>query len=359
MKKNCLSPRERVNLALAHQETDRIPIAMVCAGINEPARQNLEDHLQTYRRISLAEYLNSLLDIRTVSPRYVGPALPPGTDLWGVKRQPVAAGLARYEEIVYYPLGSCQTIDDLKRYRWPTTSFFDYQAIAQDIQQLETTGQWAIMVANGNIFETAWYMRGLDKLLLDFMTEPELAEYLLTQVADFMVDHFQKMLAAGRGRIDLAFTADDLAGQNGLLISPFLWERFIKPHHVRLNQVIHNYGARVIYHSDGAVISLVEGLIDMGIDILQSLQFDATGMDPVYLKERFGHRLCFQGGVSVQKTLPFGTPDEVKEEVKKLISILGKGGGYILGPSHSIQAGTPPENILAMFDTALSFYPFR
>ena len=101
-----------------------------------------------------------------------------------------------------------------------------------------------------------------------------------------------------------------------------------------------------------------KGLIDMGIDVLQALQFSAKGMDPRELKRRFGDRLCFEGGVSVQTTLPFGTVEDVRQEVEELTAVLGKNGGYILGPSHAIQAGTPPENILAMFDTTVSFYPF-
>jgi uroporphyrinogen decarboxylase len=101
----------------------------------------------------------------------------------------------------------------------------------------------------------------------------------------------------------------------------------------------------------------VPGLIDMGIDVLQALQFSAKGMDPGALKRDFGDRLCFEGGASVQTTLPFGTVDEVRSETEMLITVLGKGGGYILGPSHAIQAGTPPENVLTMFDTALGFYP--
>jgi uroporphyrinogen decarboxylase len=96
----------------------------------------------------------------------------------------------------------------------------------------------------------------------------------------------------------------------------------------------------------------VPGLIDMGIDVLQALQFDADGMDPVELKGKYGDRLCFEGGVSVQKTLPFGSPEDVRTEVSRLSRVLGKGGGYILGPSHVIQAGTPPENIAALFDEA-------
>ena len=105
-------------------------------------------------------------------------------------------------------------------------------------------------------------------------------------------------------------------------------------------------------------MGFVGGLIDMGIDVLQALQFSADGMDPREMKRRFGDRLCFEGGVSVQTTLPFGTVEDVKREVEGLIAVLGEGGGYILGPSHAIQAGTPPENVVAMFDTALSYYPF-
>jgi uroporphyrinogen decarboxylase len=102
----------------------------------------------------------------------------------------------------------------------------------------------------------------------------------------------------------------------------------------------------------------VEGLIDAGIDGQRAWQFSAKGMDPSVLKRRFGDRLCFEGGISVQTTLPFGTVEDIRAEVEHLISTLGKGGGYILGPSHAIQAGTPPENVVAMYDAAMSYYPF-
>ena len=119
----------------------------------------------------------------------------------------------------------------------------------------------------------------------------------------------------------------------------------------------------VLYHTDGAATEMVPGLIDAGIDVLQALQFSAKGMDPATLKQRFGDRLSFEGGGSVQTTLPFGTVDDVRAEVEELITVLGMGGGYILGPfgcqaSAAIQAGTPPEDVVAMFDTATSSYPF-
>jgi uroporphyrinogen decarboxylase len=202
-------------------------------------------------------------------------------------------------------------------------------------------------------------MRGFEQFFLDMALSPDLVHAILGRVTDFMVECFTRQLAAAKGGIDLVFTADDLAGQEGLLMSRTSWEQMIKPHHVRLNRAIHQFaGVKVIYHSDGAVMDVVDGLVDMGIDVLQALQFSAKGMDPAALKGRFGDRLCFEGGVSVQTTLPFGTVGDVVNEVRGLIDVLGKGGGYVLGPSHAIQAGTPPENIVALFDTAAGYYPF-
>ncbi|MFH1571090.1 MAG: uroporphyrinogen decarboxylase family protein [Gemmatimonadota bacterium] len=352
-----LTHRERVRLALAHRETDRIPIAMVCSGINPPARRALEAHLRRERGITVDQYLAPLLDIAGVAPVYVGPPLPAGQDIWGVRRRPVSYGDGAYDEIDHYPLAAA-SLDDLVRYPWPRTEWFDYGSLLDRVRAANAGGERCLMVANGNVFETAWYMRGFARLFEDFVLDPEFAHALLDRVADFWVEHFRRLLAAADGAVDLAFTADDLGGQEGLLMSRALWEELVKPRHVRLNRAIHEFGAAVIYHTDGAVMEVVDGLVEMGIDVLQALQFSARGMDPVALKEGFGGQLCFEGGISVQTTLPCGTPEEVRREVRERIDVLGRGGGYILGPSHAIQAGTPPENILALFDTAAGYYPF-
>ena len=357
MLRTALTSRERVRLALAHQETDRIPIAMVCSGINPPARRALEAYLGRERGIDVQTYLNTLLDVRQVGPAYVGPPLPPGEDIWGVRRAPVSYGSGSYDEIAYYPLAEAQTVRDLEALRWPSTAWYDYASLPDRIAVAQAGGERCLMVANGNLFETSWYMRGFQRMFVDLALNPELAHAIMGRVTDFYVEHFRKMLAAADGAVDLAFTADDIAGQKGLLMSLDMWEAFLKPYHVRLNKAIHEFGVKVIYHTDGSVMEAVDGLIDMGIDVLQALQFSAKGMDPRALKRRFGDRLCFEGGVSVQTTLPFGTVEDVRREVEELIAVLGKGGGYILGPSHAIQAGTPAENIVAMFDTATS-YPF-
>jgi uroporphyrinogen decarboxylase len=268
-------------------------------------------------------------------------------------------GPGSYDEIDFYPLAGLERIDELEAYPWPSTAWFDYTALEEQIGAVRKESDPCLMVSNGNIFETTWYMRGFEQALVDFLDNPELIHAILERVTSFYIQHFTKMLEVADGQVDLAFTADDIGGQNGLLMSFSMWEQHLKPYHVRLNRSIHQFGVKVIYHSDGSVMKAVDGLIDMGIDVLQALQFSARGMDPVTLKETYGHRLCFEGGVSVQTTLPFGTPEDVTQEVEWLISVLGKQGGYILGPSHAIQAGTPPENILAMFDTAARFNPYR
>lgn len=359
MKSASLTSRERVRLALEHQTTDRIPVAMVCAGINAPARAALADLLKRERGLSVEAYLDDRLDVAGIAPPYRGPALPPGQDIWGVTRQPVSYGPACYSEIAVYPLAGATSTADLEAYPWPTTDLFDYGAMPALVRQTQARGERCLMIANANIFESAWYLRGFERLFMDFIDNPDLAHGILSRVARFHMAHFERLLSAAPGEIDLAFTADDIGGQNGLLMSLPMWEEFIRPYHARLNDLIHRFGVRVIYHSDGAVMEAVPGLVAMGIDVLQALQFDAAGMDPVALKRDVGDRLCFEGGISVQTTLPFGTPDAVRAEVRQRIDVLGRDGGYILGPAHAIQAGTPPENILAMFDTAREYYPHR
>ncbi len=350
--KDRLSPRERVQLALDHKELDRIPIALVCSGINADARRRLEDYLKNTRGITVDHYLAPLIDIKGVGAPYIGSPLPEHVDIWGVRRRSVSYGPGSYEEIDHYPLSSAASPADVAAHVWPTTALFNYEAIAEQIKTLDADQEYCLMASNGNIFESSWYMRGFENIFIDLATQPELAHAIFERVTSFYIEHLSNVLRAGKGRIDLVFTADDIAGQNGLLMSLAMWEEHIKPYHVRLNKAIHEFGAKVIYHSDGAVMEAVPGLIDMGIDILQALQFDAAGMDPAALKSNYGDRLCFEGGVSVQSTLPFGTPEDVRIEVEERIRVLGKNGGYILGPSHAIQDGTPPENIVALFDTA-------
>ncbi|MDC7235882.1 MAG: uroporphyrinogen decarboxylase family protein [Spirochaetales bacterium] len=352
-----MSPRERVLKGLNHEPTDRIPMSLGF-GVNKPAKIELMKHLNYSTLDQVDEFLLSHSDFRWVEPDYTGPAdrnikNADGsyTDIWGVRRKMVSYGPGEYDEIDYYPLSQCFDIRDLDSYLRPSADWFDYSSLKQKIRKAKKHDDYAIIVGSGNIFESSWYMRGLENMLMDLITDPDLASEIMTRVTDFFIEYFSRCLEAAEGEIDIVFTADDLGQQNGLIMSPRHWEELIKPHHKRMNDVLHSFGVKIMYHTDGAVMEVIEGLMDMGIDILEALQFDAEGMDPVLMKKLYGHNLCFHGGVSVQSTLPYGTVDDVKNEVLSRIEVLGDQGGYILAPSHAIQAGTPVENILAFLET--------
>lgn len=358
-----LSPRARVLLALDHQETDRVPITLVCGEPESPARDALARHLGVNSQEGVNRYLDQFVDLISVGPNfrgwdpeYRGPALdrsPAGyEDVWGGRSEPISYGEGLHWEIARYPLAGVEDVSDLDRHRWPEPDWWDWPAVGERIAHARDRKDYALIMSSGNLFERTWWMRGFERSLYDMIESRDIFHAIMERVTDFYIEVTRRMLELADGRIDLAFTADDIAGQNGLLISLPMWEQHIKPYHVRLNRLIHEFGVKVVYHSDGNVMDAVPGLLDMGIDVLQALQFSARGMDPAVLKREYGDRLCFQGGISVQTTLPFGSVEDVREEVRARIRVLGKGGGYILSPSHTIMGGTPPENIVAMFETA-------
>ena len=354
-----LSPREIVMMALNHKVTPRTPFSLGF-GVNLPAKLHLMEHLGHKDVRQTDDFLSSFDDIRRVAPPYVGPVdrnrtLPDGraTDIWGVTRKPITYikdGV--YNEICHYPLAGARCVADLDGYAWPSPDWFDYAALPDAIRRADPDGSHAIMMGNGNIFETTWYMRGLEQTMIDLVLEPELLDYIFKRVTAFYMEYFDRALAAARGAVDIAFTADDIAGQNGMLMSPDIWRAQIKPYHKQMNARLHGFGVKILYHTDGAAHSVVEDLIDMGIDGWEAFQLDATGMDADAIKNAAGSKLAFHGGISVQQLLPYATPGEVVGEVRRLIQCLGRNGGYIAAPSHAIQAGTPPENILAMLNTA-------
>jgi uroporphyrinogen decarboxylase len=249
-----LTARERVRLALQHRETDRVPIAMVCSGINPPAHRALEEYLQRERGLSVEEYLDPLTDIEQISSLYIGPELAERTDMWGVRREPVSYGEGSYNEIEHYPLADAETPADLENHRWPSPDWFDYATLPARIARWRGEGERCLMITNGNVFESSWYMRGFERMFMDLATNPELAHAIFRRVTDFYVEHFRRTLHAAGGEVDLVFTADDIGSQKGLLMSLQMWEEHIKPYHVRLNRTIHEFGARVIYHTDGSVM---------------------------------------------------------------------------------------------------------
>jgi uroporphyrinogen decarboxylase len=356
-----MNSKERVMMAINHQEPDRIPVDFWWS---HEIRDSLLVHLGLRTEDELQEYLGS--DIRCVYPRYRGPGLKrfeDGSyeDFWGVVRQPKRFGEkgaeGEYSEVIHFPLQQAKCIADLETFRWPDPDWFDYESLAG---QCERYRNYAVVLGRmgveaQTIFIQLWFFRGLEQILVDFAENPELVKAMIGRIMAFRLEHVRRMLIAARGRADILQIADDYGSQGGLMMSPGMWREFFAPPLKALADLAHEFGMKVFLHCDGSSRAIMQDLIDLGVDILNPIQPQCAGMDPRELKEVFGKRLCFHGAVDTQSTLPFGTRNQVIAEVKERIEVMGKGGGYILAPVHTVEADVPLENVLAVYETARLF----
>jgi len=197
------------------------------------------------------------------------------------------------------------------------------------------------------IFETAWALRGLSRLLMDFVENPELADRILDIPYRYHLEAAKRLTRMG---VDMIWTGDDVGSQKGMMISPASWRRFLKP---RMAQFIAELKAinpqvMVAYHCDGDLRAIIPELIEIGVDVLNPIQ--PACMDPAEIKREYRDRLCFWGSLDEQHTLPFGTPEDVQREVLTRLDTIGRGGGLIIGPTHHVQLDTPMENFWAMIE---------
>jgi uroporphyrinogen decarboxylase len=389
-----VTSRERTLTALAHREPDRVPAdflatpqvwdglvshlavepADVPADWLDPEREAVLRRLEIDLRVlsydmfctppesvleegAVVDWWGSL--DRSTPNRMWRQRLADGTtrDVWGIHRRAVGPELGAYDELESFPLQAAESIGDLERYRWPEPDWWDFGPLPDLVRRLDPEGRHHLRWRIGSVFETAWQLRGMQELLVDLVAEPEIPRYLMGRIADVHVENTRRVLDLVGDRLDLVYLYDDVAAQNSLLISPQTWRGEIRPHHARLVELAHGRGVPVMYHCDGAVVPLIPELIELGVDVLNPIQPDARGMDPRALKDAFGDRLAFHGGVDIVTTLPRGTPDEVADEVRHLVDVLGENGGYVLCSSHHVQPDTPVENVLAMYEPSLRYRP--
>ncbi len=348
------TPRQRVLTALTHRQPQRVPFSwgfgptaeMQQVLSAELARQGLD-----WPRLRAATD-----DVRSVHLRYAGPPRPERTDFWGVRRKPVAYGGGQYNEFEHYPLAGLDSPAAVAAHPWPDPDAFDYAGLARDIEQLQDdNAPRAVRCLSGNPFEIYSWMVGLEEALINLATEPDLVHAALEPITAFWLARLERIAAVAGERIDLWFFADDLGSQAGPLLSPASYRAVLMPYHRRLFQAARRLTprARLLYHSDGSVAGLLDALIEAGIDVLEACQVECAGMDPATLKSRWGDRLSFHGAISVQQLLPRADAATVRTECRRLVEILGAGGGYIAAPSHAVQVGTPVENVLAMLQAVL------
>ncbi|MDP6777239.1 MAG: uroporphyrinogen decarboxylase family protein [Candidatus Latescibacteria bacterium] len=348
-----MTARERVLAAMDRQPTDRVSTDIW-------ATAEAWDKLVA-RFGSREEALRQLhIDgIASVGAAYVGPpypAAPQGetSDMWGIRTKPVEYEGGVYQEQSYNPLAEARKIDDLESYRWPGPDWFDYSGMR------EAAGQKSKLQAVECGYMAPFYqhnkLRGLEASLIDPLEDPEFTHHLLNRLCDFLYAYHERMFEACDGLIDVAQVTDDLGSQTGPLISLDVYREFYAPHHRRFTDLCHGFGIRVFHHDDGSMRAFLPDLVEMGIDVLNPVQWTCRDMDRAELKRDFGDRICFHGGVDNQRILPFGTEAEVREEVRHCIDTLASDGkGYILAPCHNIQAISPVENIVAMYEEAWEY----
>jgi len=346
-----MTSKERFISAMEYKGYDRPPARYYSSPeITEALlkRYNLEDEL------SLREKLGC--DFRGVEPIYIGPTrelLKYGSaavGLWGERYELLSFGdgEGEYRESVFQPYKEMTSVEEMNEYPIPSADWFDYATIEAQCEEYKDYVLWIGGTSVPDFINGISRVRGVEQVLLDIATEDPIFLRLLDMFEEFYYEKTKRTLEAANGKIDVVCIGDDLGTQNGLLISPASFDKLFAERLKRFMNLAHEYGAYVMMHSCGSVYRLIPRLIELGLDILEVVQIDAKDMDIEKLHREFYGKICFCGSMSVQSTLPFGSVEDVKEEVelrKKLFS----DGGMIIAPTHQIQVGTPLLNIEAMY----------
>jgi len=378
-----MNHRERVRLALNHQEADRIPIDLggtIISSIAKKAYIDLKHHLGIpIEEIKMLDFVQQLpyvdetlvrrfdIDFRMVQlPAATAPNLHifeegeyyAFIDRWGSKlHMPKEGGF--YFDWVDFPIKST-SLEALEDYQWPRP---DPQELNRQLrvqaQELYRNTDFAIVgsgVIGGGIFEQPARIMGMQRFLEALAAEPKFAERVMDKILEIYIESCNNYLNEIGEFIQVFTYWDDVSTQDGWMISPAMYRRMIKPRtKILIDAIKKKTDAKVFYHSCGASYDLIPDLIDLGFDILNPVQVSAKGMDTKRLKHDFGKDIVFWGSIDTQKVLPFGDEQAVRDEVKRRIDDLAPGGGFVLAAVHNIQALVPPRNIVTMFDTALEY----
>jgi uroporphyrinogen decarboxylase len=245
------------------------------------------------------------------------------------------------------------SVEQIEGYaHWPSPDTFDYSVVEAQCDAIRAGGRVVVFMGDRlnrvAQLKPAMYLRGLENTFIDLAVRPESVRAILNKIVAFYLAYLERILEAAKGKIDIVLTGDDFGSQKGLLISRNAWRTFIRSGFAEYIDLIKSYGAVAMHHTCGSVVELIPDMIDCGLDVLQSIQPDAANMSLGDLKARFGRELCYHGGISIQRTMPFGTPDEIRRQVLEIADIVKPDGGYIFGTAHNIQADTSVENVQAL-----------
>lgn len=274
--------------------------------------------------------------------------------VWGVETKlvPYADGLGVYEESVGFPLANATTAADVDRYPWPKPEdwdFSDYRA-----RCLEWSGH-PIVGVSYEPFYLYCRLRGMEQALADVVTNPELMRDIMERMFGVFAALVKRALETAGDLVDFVYVAEDLGTQETLLMSPRTFRQNVKPWLARMIDIVHGHGAKAFHHDDGAIRPLIPDLLEIGIDVLNPIQWRCRGMEREALARDFGKDVVFHGGIDNQHTLPFGTAADVRCQVAENIGLFRGGKGHIVAPCHNMQANTPTENVVAMYEAVGEF----
>lgn len=375
---------ERLRSTLDHREPDRIPFDLggsEVTGINIHALNRLQKLLGLSGEAKVLDQVTQTaetgddvrdrlkVDVKNVQPlppSSAGPARDLGLvgdhyrliDEFGMGWQMPKYG-GHYYDLYHSPLANAETVQEIERYPWPDpldpARFENLRERVDKVVQQEKKGLVLGRMSSG-MWEHAMWMTGYEKFFTDMALNPTLVHAIMNKELELKTKYWGRVLELVQDHTVVISTADDLGAQNSLLVSLEMYRNLIWPYHRRLFEFIKKKAKAQVYiffHNDGAIYETIPLLIEAGVDILNPWQVNCKGMnDTRKFKREYGRDLTIWGGsCDTQRVLPFGTPQEVREETRRRIEDLAPGGGFVFAPIHIIQSDVPPENIMAWWET--------
>ncbi|NLN17278.1 MAG: hypothetical protein GX182_08185 [Firmicutes bacterium] len=376
-----MNHRERLLAAINHKAPDRVPVdlgATAVTSLHIDAHRKLKAHFgiddpeETIVNRMMQTVLphDEILKRFDVDVRGVFMGKPEGrpeverplngstvyTDEWGVTR--IKPPTSHYYDLYECPFDREDlTISDVNSYDWPDPHDPGrYRGVVERARELREKTDYGVMfVSNMNLIHVTQFMRGFYLWFEDVLLRPDLLKAMMRRITDIHLAVGERILPQVAPYIDIVQVSDDMGTQDRLQFSPDIYREIFKPFHREIYSMIHDLtSAKLWLHSCGAIGEVLDDLIEIGVDIINPVQVSAAGMEIESLKERFGDRIVFWGGIDTQRLLPQGSPEEVATTARRTAKVLGAGGGYVLCGTHNIQPEVPVENIIAMYDAIIN-----
>ena len=342
-----MTSKERVRAALRHSPADRIPFWVMGFYEGESVRR-----IQEYFGVDNSEAVLDRLGIDVVKLGRKWPGAPERFDTAGRKMGEWGYAQAPYHEKRVYPLDGVESVDDIESYLWPDPGWLEVPE--PSVHKKKRLWNKFVLVQSGPIWCQLSKLMPMEQVLLHMKLNPALVDAAVERISYVVLETIRKQLDGYGDLVDGVRMWDDFATDVNLFFSLEDCRRFYLPAWRRVFELVKSRGKSVWFHCCGAMSALVPDLLDMGMDILEPCQVHRPGMEPDRLKAEYGDGLSFYGAISTQSTLPFGSREEVRREVRDRIRLLGSGGGYIIGPDHTVMEDVPPENLVALYEEAAS-----